>query len=203
MRAANASPDETPTSLGSFVLHRVEAAFRAGASGRTDIDTPPMTPEEQRLRARSDAYDQGYAEGRATVEAEFAAERDALIQLASSLEVLKPEPTNALALLLAETVDRLVREVVGQVDIDATLLIARTKAAAELIGENVEPSKLRLHPDDIPYLDEARLGLTLQADARLTRGSLALETGHGWIEDGPEIRLQRLRAALDKMAAPQ
>lgn len=204
----SAAPNEEPTSLGSFVLKRANTAFRArgsdaGPDSRMDIETPPMTPEQERLRARSDAYDQGYAEGRRTVEAEFAAERDALIQLASALEVLKPEPTNALALLIAETVDRLVREVVGQVDIDANLLIARAKAAAELIGENVEPSKLRLHPDDIPYLDEARLGLTLQADAALPRGSLVLETGHGWIEDGPEVRLERLRAALDKMAAPQ
>jgi hypothetical protein len=31
---------------------------------------------------------------------------------------LKPEPTLPLALLLAETVDRLVREIVGEVDID-------------------------------------------------------------------------------------
>ena len=29
------------------------------------------------------------------------------------------------------------------------------------------------------------------------------ETGHGWIEDGPAVRLERLRAELDRMGAPQ
>lgn len=204
----SAAPDDEPTSLGSFVLHRAMTGFRARASedgpdSKIDIDMPPMTPEQERLRARADAYEQGVAEGRATVEAEFAAERDAIARLAGALEVLKPEPTNALALLLAETVDRLVREVVGEVEIDANRLLARAKAAAELIGENVEPSKLRAHPDDIPYLEPAGLVPVLQADPSLPRGTLVLETGHGWIEDGPEIRLERLRAALDKMAAPQ
>lgn len=204
----SAAPNETPTSLGSFVLHRAVSGFKARASdagpdSKVDIDTPVMTPEQERLRARSEAYEQGVAEGRRTVELEYAAERDAMARLAGALEVLKPEPTNALALLLAETVDRLVREVMGEVDIDANRLIARAKAAAELIGENVEPSKLRAHPDDIQYLEPAGLELTLQPDPSLTRGTLILETGHGWIEDGPEIRLERLRAALDKMAAPQ
>ncbi len=208
MRGGGAAANDEPTSLGSFVLHRANAGFRArgseaGPEARVDIDTPPMTPEQERLRARSDAHAQGVAEGRRTVEAEFAAERDALLRLVGALEVLKPEPTNALALLLAETVDRLVREVVGEVEIDANRLLARARAAAELIGENVEPSKLRAHPDDIPYLAPAELEIALQPDPALPRGALVLETGHGWIEDGPEIRLERLRAALDKLAAPQ
>lgn len=206
MRANGGAPDEEPTSLGSFVLRRANAGFRARGSGvepSTEIDTPPLTAEQENLRARSAAYDQGYAEARRTVELEFAAERDALVRLVSALEVLKPEPTNALALLLAETVDRLVREVVGEVDVDATRLLARAKAAAELIGENVEPSKLRVHPDDIPYLAPADLELKIEADPTLERGALVLETGHGWVEDGPQIRLERLRAALDRMAAPQ
>lgn len=208
MRGSGVAANDEPTSLGSFVLHRVNAGFRArgsenGPDSRVNIDTPPMTPEQERLRARSDAYEQGLAEGRRTVEAEVAAERDALARLVGSLEVLKPEPTNALALLLAETVDRLVREVVGEVEVDANRLLARAKAAAALIGENVEPSKLRVHPDDILYLESADLDLALEGDPSLPRGTLVLETGHGWIEDGPEIRLERLRAALDKMAAPQ
>lgn len=208
MRASGNVAADEPTSLGSFVLKRGDTAFRARASGAgpdpaAEFDTPPMTAEQENLRARSTAYDQGYADARRTVELEYAAERDAMARLAGALEVLRPEPTSALALLLAETVDRLVREVVGEVDIDANRLLARAKAAADLIGENVEPSKLRVHPDDIPYLEPADLQLKLEADPTLERGTLVLETGHGWIEDGPQIRLERLRAALDKTAAPQ
>jgi flagellar assembly protein FliH len=192
--------------LGSFVLTRGEGGFRPRDPGAApdpdnDFEPRPMTIEQEHLRARTDAYAEGYEEGRRTVELEYAAERDALTRLVDSLQVLQPEPTNALALLLAETVDRLVREVVGQVDIDAVLLLARAKAAAELIGENVEPSKLRANPEDLIHLERAPFHIPLQGDPTLPRGTILLETGHGWIEDGPAVRLERLRARLDQMAA--
>jgi len=192
-------------SLGSFVLSHGVAGFRPrggkdGFDPGNDTDGP-VTAEQERTRLQEDAFALGLEEGRKTAEAEFAAERDAVGRLAESLAVLRPEPANALALLLAETVDRLVRQVVGEVEIDANLLLARAKAAAELVAKDVEPSLLRAHPDDIPYLEAAQLDVPLHADPSLTRGALVLETGHGWIEDGPAVRLDRLRAELDKMAA--
>jgi flagellar assembly protein FliH len=199
---------ETAASLGSFVLTRGEGGgFRARTGSPhdpdNDFEATPMMAEQEALSATADAYSKGYEEGRRTAELEFAAERDAVARLAEALDALRPEPTNALALLLAETVDRLVREIVGSVDVDATLLLARARAAAELIGENVEPSKLRLHPEDAVLLADADLQITVQADATLQRGTVLLETGHGWIEDGPAVRIERLRAALDKMGGAQ
>lgn len=198
--------DETAR-LGSFVLKRGEGTFRprhasVAPTPGNDHD-PAIDADEEAVSAEARAYAQGYDDARRTVEAEFAAERDALVRLVESLEVLRPEPTNALALLLAETVDRLVREIVGQVDVDPVLLLERTRAAAALVGENVEPSKLRLHPDDLPHLAEASINLPMEADASLARGTIMLETGHGWVEDGPVVRLERLRAELDKMAGRQ
>ena len=194
-------------SLGSFVLAHGNAGFRprAGSDGFAPGNDRegPVTAAQERARLQEEAFALGCEEGRKTVEAEFAAERDALGRLAESLSVLRPEPANALALLLAETVDRLVRQVVGEVEIDGQLLIARAQAAALLIGKDVAPSLLRAHPDDISYLEAADLAVPLQADPALSRGSLVLETGHGWIEDGPAVRLDRLRAELDKMAAPR
>lgn len=192
-------------SLGSFVFTHGQAGFRprAGKDGfapGNDRDGP-VTAEQERARLQEAAFALGCEEGRRTVEAEFAAERDALARLAESLTMLRPEPANALALLLAETVDRLVRQVVGEVGIDAELLLARANAAARLVGKDVEPTCLRAHPDDIRYLEAARLELPLQADPALARGSIVLETGHGWVEDGPAVRLDRLRAELDKMVA--
>lgn len=194
-------------SLGSFVFSHGAAGFRPrggreGFAPGNDTDGP-VTAEQERARLQEEAFALGIEEGRKTVEAEFAAERDALGRLAESLAALRPEPANAFALLLAETVDRLVRQVVGEVEIDATLLLARAKAAAELVAKDVEPTKLRVHPDDIAYFEAARLDVPLHADPTLTRGALVLETGHGWIEDGPAVRLDRLRAELDKMAAPR
>ena len=55
---------------------------------------------------------------------------------------------------------------------------------------------------DVLTLDRNFDGLADRVYA-LARGSIVLETGHGWIEDGPAIRLERLRAELDRMGAPQ
>src|SRR3954469_20254172 len=173
---------EGAASLGSFVFTHGNAGFRprAGKDGfapGNDTDRP-VTAAQERARLQEEAFALGCEEGRKTAEAEFAAERDALGKLAEALAVLRPEPANALALLLAETVDRLVRQVVGEVDIDADLLLCRARAAAELVGKDVEPSRLRAHPDDIAYLDAGQLQVPLCADPTLTRGSIVLETGH-------------------------
>ncbi len=202
-RIIRALNDEA-ASLGSFIVTRSEASFRprlvgnggpAETAGPTGFDQEPMSVEEV-------AYARGYDEARRTFEMEYAAERDALARLVESPEVLRPEPANALALVLAETVDRLVREVVGSVDVDPTTLLARAKQAAELVAANVAPTKLRAHPDDIVHLAQAQLEVALEADASLARGTIILETGDGWIEDGPAVRLERIRTELDRLAAP-
>ncbi|HTU10073.1 MAG TPA: FliH/SctL family protein [Allosphingosinicella sp.] len=200
--------DAQAESLGSFVLNHKEAGFRprnadGGFTADNDEEVLPLTPDQERARIEEEAFALGHAEGRREAELDYEAERDALARLAQSLQVLRPEPANALALLLAETVDRLVREVVGQVEVDATLLLSRAQQAAALVAKDVEPTKLRAHPDDIVHLEHANLAVALEADPGLARGSIVLETGDGWIEDGPAVRLERLRAELDRMGAPQ
>ena len=191
-RAGNAA------SVGSFAIQRLAPVFTPWAS--TGQEGPAESPVD--LDAiQADAFSQGWEEGRRTAELEFAAERHALAQLAEALEVLRPEPTNALALLLAETVDRLVRQIVGSTAIDPELLIARAQAAAALIGEETEPARLRVSPADVALLEGAQLPVAIVGDPHVERGSLVLETGQGWIEDGPAVRLDRLRAELDRMGA--
>jgi flagellar assembly protein FliH len=219
--------DTQAESIGSFVLNHREASFRPRAaeggsfSADNDEDSLPLTPEQERARIEEEAFAAGHAEGRREAELDYEAERDALARLAQSLQVLRPEPANALALLLAETVDRLVHEVVGQVEVDANLLLERARQAAALVARTLLTSVLApvriagqdcrvtasigvaTYPDDIVHLERADLGVALEADPGLTRGSIVLETGHGWIEDGPAVRLERLRAELDRMGAPQ
>ena len=50
-------------------------------------------------------------------------------------------------------------------------------------------------------LDGAELPVHAEADAMLQPGELRLETAGGAIEDGPGLPLERLRAALDRIAA--
>lgn len=151
---------------------------------------------------RADSFAHGFEEGRRTAELEIADQRTALARLAESLEALRPEPTDALAVLLAETVERLVRQIVGEVEIDPVLLANRAQAAAALVGEEVEPGKLLVHPDDIALLEGARIAVPIVGDPALTRGTVMVECASGWIEDGPVVRLDRLRTALDRLGAP-
>ncbi|PTQ11546.1 hypothetical protein CLG96_08925 [Sphingomonas oleivorans] len=149
-------------------------------------------------RIRAEAFAEGFDEGRRTVEMEVAAERDAVRRLVERLETLKPEAPHALAALLSESVKRLVRQIVGEVSIDPDLLLDRARAAAEFITDDAAPRRMRLHPADHARLQGARIDIELVADPGLAEGTVLLETDTGWIEDGPEVRLERLRAALDR-----
>jgi flagellar assembly protein FliH len=192
---------QAASSLGSFVIRRGETPFRAWGDGRP-AENDGVFESEDALSSREDlAYARGLADGRRTLEAELAADRDALVRLAEVLPSLKPESTLPLALLLAETVDRLVREIVGEVDIDGLKLLSRAKAAAALIGEATQPARLRVHPEDAVLLRQADLDVAVEADPALARGAVLVETAEGWIEDGPAVRLERLRTELDKVAA--
>jgi flagellar assembly protein FliH len=186
--------------VGSFAIERRASFFTPWGEGERRAPKPKADYDPEGDRA--EAYAQGYEEGRRTSELEMAADRAAMAQLMDTLEVLQPQPTNALALLLAETVDRLVRQICGEVEIDAELLTTRCQAAAALVGAETEPARLRLHPEDLPLVDPALLRVGLIGDETVERGALVLETGQGWIEDGPAVRLDRLRAELDRIGAP-
>ena len=152
---------------------------------------------------RTQAYADGLAEGRRTVEAEVAAERAAIARLAEVLENLRPEPPRDLGLLLAETVKRLVRQIVGEVEINGEALLDRAHAAAEIIADETGPVRMRLNPADHERLQDARLDVEMVPDSHLAPGTILLETGDGWIEDGPQVRLDKLRAALDRLGVPR
>ena len=194
---------EAVSSLGGFAVERPMPTFQPWATEADRAAGEEFEPGVDAEALLADAFARGFDEGRRSAELELAADRDALIKLAEKLEVLQPEPTNALALLLAETVDRLVRQIVGSVAVDGALLTARAEAAAALIGNEIAPARLRLNPEDLPLVDGARIPVALVADADVERGGLVLETGEGWIEDGPSVRLDRLRAELDRLGAPQ
>jgi len=152
---------------------------------------------------RAEAFAEGFEQGRQAVMMEFAREREALAELIRSAEALQPEAPAALAAVLAEAVARLVRQVVGEVKIDPTTLRERAEAIAELVTAETAPARLRMHPDDISMLEGVDLGLPVAPDHHLASGTIILETGEGWIEDGPQVRLARLRAQLDQMVLPR
>jgi flagellar assembly protein FliH len=157
--------------------------------------SPVINPTD----ARTAAFTEGFEEGVKAAEDAFREERAALTALAQSIETLQPEPSRELGMLLAETVDRLVRQIVGEVTIDKETLLERANAAAEVVSEQAGTMRLKLHPDDAERLSDAQLSISMVPDAHLAPGTLILETGDGWVEDGPEVRLDKLRAALDRL----
>ena len=188
-------------SVGSFAIERCAPSFTPWGG---EYDEPMLGPEASfDFEANhAESFAQGFEQGRQAAEDQLADERAALRRMIEQLDVLQPEPTNALALLLAETVDRLVRQIMGNVEIDGALLTARAESAAALVGAETEPARLRVNPADVKLLDGANIPVDVVGDPTLVRGSLVLETGAGWIEDGPAVRLDRLRAELDRLGAP-
>lgn len=157
---------------------------------------PEGDPMEQ---ARIEAFAQGFDEGCRVTEEGIAGEVEARNRLAEALEMLTPAPSGTLATMLSATVIRLVTQIVGEVAIDAELLQRRCETIAAFIDENEGRSALHLHPDDMPLVDGGEIGVKLVADASMSRGCVRLDTADGWIEDGPDVRLARLRALLDDM----
>ena len=81
----------------------------------------------------TDHFAQGFEEGRRLAEDALATERAALLRLIESVSALQPEASEELAMLIGETVYRLVADIVGQVEIDRDCLTRRVVAAAALI----------------------------------------------------------------------
>jgi flagellar assembly protein FliH len=183
-----------PTGMGgTFSAWASEAAAPQPQAG-ADVDDVELL--------RADAYAQGFEEGHRTALAALETQQAAFDRLATALANVQPEPPADLARLLAETVSRLVRQVVGEAAaIDTDLLAERTHAVAALVTEDGAPAKLRLNPADLARIDGLRPDLKLVADPSIAEGSVVAETAGGWIEDGPAIRMEKLRGLLDAMSS--
>ena len=160
---------------------------------------PPMTDEDMLEQIRIEAFTQGFDEGCRVVGDAQTAEAEARNRLAEALELLAPAPSGMLSSMLSATVIRLVEQIVGEVEIDIERLLQRCDTVAAFIEENDAKGALHLNPEDIALLEGKELGLKLVADKAMHRGCVRLETTDGWVEDGPDVRLARLRGLLDDM----
>ncbi|BAV64656.1 flagellar biosynthetic protein FliH [Sphingobium cloacae] len=168
-------------------------AMRMAAQADAEPDADPME------QARIEAFAMGFDEGCRVTEEGMAADAEARNRLAEALEMLTPAPSGTLATMLSATVIRLVTQIVGEVEIDSGLLQQRCEGIAAFVEDNEGKSALHLHPDDIPLVEGSRIGVKLVGDASMSRGCVRLDTADGWVEDGPDVRLARLRALLDDM----
>lgn len=143
-----------------------------------------------------DPYVRGYEEGYAYALNEYVAERRQLLDLLAAASALQNEPSEELASLIAETVERLVREIVEDAALDKDRLIRRARKAAKLIADCDAARTMWVNPQDIILLQEANIGLTICADPAAEQGSIRIDCSTGWIEHGTTLYLQQLRTEL-------
>lgn len=155
-----------------------------------------VTTSEPVVEATEDRFEEGYRLGFADAEQTFCVERERHAALLAACEIFQPEPSEELALLIAETVEGLVRLAAGEVEIDAGLLLERARRAAALVAAADTARTLYLNPDDLALIDPDALPLVAVPDPDLSRGSLRIEDSAGWVEDGVSIHLDALREQL-------
>lgn len=172
-------------------------AFKTTPGQRVDPDFDAQPTADPVI----EEYARGFQDGYAAAHAAGQDEGSGLERLTTALADLTPEPTAALGAILSEAVMRLVRQVMGEVSLDAGAIAERADTVAALVADEVVPARLRLHPEDIARIDTLESPLALVADPSLTPGTVVAETANGWVEDGPSVRMERLRAALDTMAS--
>lgn len=164
-----------------------------------DTAEPGGGPGDMIEKVRADAFAQGFDEGMRLATEAATADDAAISHLADSLALLAPATSGALPALLSAAVLRLVEQIVGKAPVDTDVLKQRVEAVAAFIEEEQARKSLHLHPDDIALLTGHELGVELTEDPAMTRGSVRLDSGEGWIEDGPDVQLSRLKAMLDVM----
>lgn len=153
------------------------------------------------------AHAAGYQEGlaAAAVASRDAGDRDRdlLAGLAAALADGRRIDRERIARQLRQTVLFLVTRLVGDTGVSAELLTDRIETATDLLADAAESALLRLNPADVPLVEGA-LPKTIFAagDMGVARGSFVLESASTIVEDGPELWLEQLAAAFDRVPVP-
>lgn len=157
--------------------------------------------------ARAEGFAEGVAAAladRAAQDAEQDRDRALLNGLAEALGNDARIDREGLAKGLRQTVLYLVTRLVGEVGVSGDLLAGRIDAATDLLADHAESALLRVHPEDVTLLD-GKLPPTLFAagDPHVARGSFVLESASTIVEDGPDMWLEQLAQAIERVALPQ
>jgi flagellar assembly protein FliH len=219
---ARAASSRTPGFTPAELIARLEEAFGGEPGPRPrhfapadpdanptagwnplDADAPTTPFVDPLNAARAAGYDEGYAAALADMQADAGRDRALLSALTDSLRAAAGVDRDQLAERLRATVLLLVQRLVGEVGVAPALLAARVAAATELLADASESAMLRVHPDDVALLEGA-LPPTVFAvgDAGVARGSFVMESASTIVEDGPDLWLEQLGAAIDRAGLP-
>ena len=149
----------------------------------------------------------GLAEGMAHARllAREEAERNiALMQsIAHALQSSDRIDREKLARQLRETVLSLVTRLVGETGVSAERLNDRIAAATALLADSAESAILRVNPEDVALVQD-HLPATVMAiaDAAIERGGFLLESASTIVEEGPDLWIEQLSQAIERVAVP-
>lgn len=153
------------------------------------------------------AHEAGFAEGHAAavVEIEAAQAREAALldQVSTALATGAHFDRERMAGQLRQTVLHLVTRLVGEVGVAPDILAGRINAAVDLLADSAESALLRLHPEDVPFV-QGKLPATVfpVGDPHLARGAFVIESASTIVEDGPDLWLEQLAQAIDRVPIP-
>ncbi|MBL0924369.1 MAG: flagellar biosynthetic protein [Sphingomonadaceae bacterium] len=148
-------------------------------------------------------YHQGFADGQLLAETAFALEREQLHRLIASADAIRAEDNPDIAFLLANTVRKIVHDIVGEISCNPLFLTKQIESAVAILVDADQARTICLHPDDVALLADAPLPLPCKADPALERGAIRIECSSGWVEHGPAFLLQRLDQLLPHSGGAQ
>lgn len=153
--------------------------------------------------ARAAGYAEGLAAARAEADAADARQAALLQQVSEALAAGAHFDRERMAGHLRQTVLHLVTKMVGDAGVAPDVLTHRIEAAADMLADSAESAMLRLNPEDLPLV-EGHLPKTLfaVADPHIARGGFVIESASTVIEDGPDLWLEQLAHAIDRVPIP-
>lgn len=153
---------------------------------------------------RHEAYQQGFEEGRALLQAEMGREHGQALALLQSLAVAMRSshanaeelhaPLKRLALHIGEILVR------GELQVSGQVIDRLVQHCIDALAEPAAGVVLRLNPEDADRLqamgEQATAGLLIERDPQLLPGSVRLQSGETLVEDLLENRLEALANRL-------
>lgn len=164
---------------------------------------PPAQFVDPVAAARAAGYAEGLAAGRAEADASAAQQAALLTQVSEALSRGAHFDRTRMAGHLRQTVLHLVTRMIGDAGIAPDVLAHRIEAATDLLADSAESAMLRLHPDDVALVqDHLPKNVFPVGDAQLKRGAFVIESASTIVEDGPELWLEQLAQAIDRIPIP-
>lgn len=153
--------------------------------------------------ARAAGYAEGLAAGRAEADAAAAQQTALLQQVSDALAQGAQFDRERMAGHLRQTVLHLVAKMIGETGVAPDVLAGRIEAATDMLADSAESAILRLHPDDVALVQD-HLPKTVfpVSDPNITRGGFVIESASTIVEDGPDMWLEQLAQAIDRVPIP-